>query len=377
MDERSIDHLDSFDDIKNAKMLSYIDRPTGSAQLSQGVWRTYTFARQELDILQESLKRREAYFRMQGPSTLPLDRGSQLMQWDIGYGAYSGGLTFRPKLDISYTMEDAKVELLSSMEYTILKEDVVEDKLSVGYDENGDRKYGCIEFDLSNLPNAEDTTISNAYIDVEVDNINALNNLRFHIEMIVPCEGEKTYQKIKKREVIERIGYDISATDIKKESRHRFVFDRYAIEEMLQRTTLSSKALFVISASSQNPFSKHQNIEFVDKKRLKRPSLVINYMKKNQHPPQKVQNLRYTINNEIVKLEWDMPQNDNSKGVIVVKNPFKIPCSPYDGQKLYGGSDQYTYDNFGDKNIHKYYAVFTYDDVPNFSQPAVLEFKKI
>jgi hypothetical protein len=56
-----------------------------------------------------------------------------------------------------------------------------------------------------------------------------------------------------------------------------------------------------------------------------------------------------------------------------VKNRFKVPCSPYDGQKLYGGSDSYTYDNFGDKNIHKYYAIFSYDDVPNFSKPIILE----
>jgi len=373
MDERSVDHIDSFDDIKNAKMLSYIDRPTGSAQLSQGVWRTYNFACQELDVLQDSLKRREACFRMQGPSTLPLDRGSQLMQWDIGYGSFSGGLTFRPKLDISYTMEDAKVELLSSSEITVVKEGTLEDKLSVGYDENGDKKFGLVEFDLSNLPSAEDTTISNAYIDLEVDSINALNNLRFHIEMVLPCDGEKTYQKMKNREVIERIGYDVSATDIKNESTHRFVFDRYAIEEMLQRTAITSKVFFVISASSQNPFSKRQNIEFVDSKRLKRPSLVINYMKKNQHPPKSVKNLKSSLSNGVFKLEWDAPLDENFKGVIVVKNPFKVPCSPYDGQKLYGGSDSYTYDNFGDKDVHKHYAVYAYDDVPNFSEPSIIE----
>ena len=72
MDERTVDNINSFEDIKNAKMLSYIDRPTGSAQLAQGVWRTYKFAAQEIAVLQKSLKRREAYFKMQGPSSLPL-----------------------------------------------------------------------------------------------------------------------------------------------------------------------------------------------------------------------------------------------------------------------------------------------------------------
>lgn len=373
MDEKSISDIHSFNEIKNAEMLSYIDRPTGSAQLSQGVWRTYNFARQEIEVLQTSLKKREAYFRMEGPSTLPLDRGSQLMQWDIGYGAFSGGLTFRPKLDISYTIEDAKLELLSCSEVTVTKENVLEDKLSIGYDSNGDKKFGCLEFDLSNLPQAEDTTISNAFIDLEIDTINALNNLRFHIEMVVPCEGEKSYKQMKHREVIERIGYDVSATDIKNQTKQRFVFDRYAIEEMLKRRDVTDKAYFVLSASSENPFAKNQHIDFVDAKRLKRPSLVINYMKKHQHPPKQVTNLKSTLHNGMIKLTWDAPKDENFKGVIVVKNPFKVPCSPYDGQKLYGGADNYTYDNFGNTKVHKYYAVFAYDDVPNFSTPTVLE----
>ena len=376
MDERVIDSIASFDDIKNAKMLSYIDRPTGSAQLSQGVWRTYKFASQEIAVLQDSLKRREAYFRMEGPTSLPLDRASQMMQWDIGYGKFSGGLSFRPILDISYTINEAKLELQSSYESTILKDSIIENSISVGFDANGDKKYGYIEFDLSNLPKAEDTTISNAYIEMEATKIDALNNMRFHIEMIIPNEDdEKTHINMKKREIIERIGYDVSATDIKNEAKQRYVFDRYAIEEMLHRTKENDKAVFVISASSENPFSKLQNIDFIDAKRLNRPSLVINYMKKSHKAPQSVKNLQQTIENGIIKLTWDNPK-DNFSGVIVVKNPFRVPCSPYDGQKLYGGSDNYTYDNFGDINIHKYYAVFSYDDIPNFSNPAYIEYKK-
>ena len=71
-----------------------------------------------------------------------------------------------------------------------------------------------------------------------------------------------------------------------------------------------------------------------------------------------------------------MPDDEECKGVIVVKNAFRVPCSPYDGQKLYGGSDSYTFDNFGDKRVHKYYAVFSYDDVPNFSKAVTIEVNK-
>ena len=376
MDERTVDNFSSFDEIKNVKMLSYIDRPTASSELTQGIWRTFKFAKQEIDILQKSLKRGEAYFRMNGPSSLPLDRASQLMQWDIGYGDFSGGLTFRPMLDVSYTIDNAKVELESSYEFSVSKEKNTKNSLRVGFDKNGDPIYGCMEFILDNLPAAEDTTISNAYIELEAININSLNHLRFHLEMVSTCKDNSEYENFSTKKVIERVGYDVSISDIKKEPNQRFVFDRFAIDEMLAAKTRAEKITFIISASSQNPSSKSQYVDFIDTKRFKRPTLNIHYIKKRQTPPKQVKDLRYTLESGIIKLNWSNPDDDAFRGVIVVKNPFRVPCSPYDGQKLYGGSDSYTYDNFGDKNIHKYYALFSYDDVPNFSEPVYIEVNK-
>ena len=376
MDERSIDSISSFEDIKNAKMLSYIDRPTGSAQLSQGIWRTYQFATQEIAVLQKSLKRREAYFRMEGPTTLPLSRASQLMQWDIGYGNFSGGLTYRPKLDISYTINEASIDLQSINEYTVAKESVETSKLEAGFDRDGDEIFACVEFDLSNLPDMDNTIISHAYVDIESSLINSPNNLRFHLEMIVPCEGEKTYEKIKNREVIERIGYDVSVSDIKKSPKQRFMFDKHTIDELLVNAQNNTKAVIVISASSQQSFCKSQSVSWLDSKKVNRPSLILKYIKKRRNAPEQVSNLKSSIDKDMIRLDWDAPDDDGFKGVIVVKNPFRVPCSPYDGQKLYGGSDNYTYDNFGDKEIHKYYAVFSYDDVPNFSEPTYIEINK-
>ena len=376
IDERTIDSIDSFHEIKNAKVLSYIDRPTGSAQLSQGIWRRYDFAAQEIAVLQKSLKRREAYFRMEGPTSLPLNRASQLMQWDIGYGKFSGGLSFRPKLDISYTINEARIDLQSSVELTVSKNEIVESSLNVGFDENGDKKFGCLEFDLINLPDMDTTVISNAYIDIEANKINSSSSLRFHIEMVIPCDGKKSYEKIKNRKIIERIGYDVSVSDIKKSSKQRFIFDKHAIEEMLKNASENPKVTFIISASSQKPFCKSQYVDWCDSKRIKRPSLIVNYIKKRRTPPDGVTNLRNSIENDTIKLEWDIPDDDSYRGAIVVKNPFRVPCSPYDGQKLYGGTDNYTYDSFGDKNVHKYYAVFSYDDVPNFSKAEFIEVNK-
>ncbi|MDF1882686.1 peptidase [Sulfurimonas sp. SAG-AH-194-C21] len=374
MDERTVDSLYSFDDIKNVKMLSYIDRPTGSAQLSQGVWRTYKFALKEIQVLQNSLKRGEAYFRMNGPDSLPLDRASQMMQWDIGYGDFSGGLTFRPMLDISYTIDSAKVVLESVSEMSISENKTVDNSLHVGFDEEIKEVYGYMEFDLSHLPKTGDTTITEAYIDLEAIKIDAVqNNMRFHLEMVRPCEGEKNYTKMKNKEVIERIGYDVSISDIKEQSSQRFVFDRLAIDELLQEQDTLSNVVFILSASAEDGNTKKQYIDFIDSKRFRRPILNIHYIKKQQVAPAKVKNLKYTLESGIFKLEWEKPIDDNFSGVIVVKNPFRVPCGPYDGQKLYGGNDNYTYDNYGDKDIHKYYAVFSYDNVPNFSDAVFVE----
>ncbi len=374
VDERTVGALYSFDDIKSAKILGYIDRPTKSHQLSQGIWRTYTFASQEVALLQEALKRKQALFRMEGPTTLPLDRSSQLMQWDIGYGKFSSGLTYRPKLDISYTLNDVKLEISTHNEFTIAKRGIAEQELTSGFDANGEVIYSFLEFDLSAMPEMENTVIANSYVELQADTISASDNLRFHLEM-VRCKGnEKNFENIQNRDVIERIGYDVSISDLKNQKTQCFVFDTYAIKELIHATTSTQKLYFVIYATSPKIFTKSHQVSFIDDKLSHKPKLVIHYIKKRRNGVEGVSNLRYSIENNMIRLDWENPKHSAFRGVIVVKNRFHVPCSPYDGQKLYGGNASYTYDNFGAKDIDKYYAIFTYDEVPNFSDACALEY---
>ncbi|MCF6237243.1 MAG: hypothetical protein L3J79_00250, partial [Candidatus Marinimicrobia bacterium] len=173
IDERTVETLSSYDDIKQATLLGYIDQPSGSHQLSQGIWHSYAFAEQERQLLQEALKRRKATFRMEGPKSLPMNRTSQLMQWDIGFGKYSSGLTYRPKLEISYTLPDARLELQSSSTITISRAGLDRSILDVGYDAKGDRLYGCIAFDTIQMPDMENTVISEAYLVLHADAVSA------------------------------------------------------------------------------------------------------------------------------------------------------------------------------------------------------------
>ncbi len=375
MDERSIDNVYSFDEIKQAKMLGFIDRPTKSQQLSQGIWRTYAFAEQERALLQDALKRRRVFFRMEGPTRLPLDRASQLMQWDIGYGKFSGGLTFRPKLEISYTLEPVRLELLSQEECTIANDGTVNEELVSGFGAKGEHLYGCFSFDLTQVPDIDKTVIADAYLELDVQSARGTVATRHHIEMVKLPEGEPTVESIRNREVIERIGYDVSTDTLTREPEQRFVFDTLSIQEMVAAIRAEQKLSFIIHASSAQNFCKSEKAVWMDPKRVHRPRLVLEYVKKRRYPPSPVTNLRWSMDKGMIKLMWDNPKDDGFRGVIVVKNRFRVPSTPYDGQKLYGGSDSFTYDNFGDTKTHKYYAVFTYDDVPNFSGAAFVEYE--
>jgi len=376
LDDRVVDSISNFEDVKSAKVLGYIDNPTKSHQLAQGVWRTYKFASQEIAHLQEAVKRRLALFRMEGPKSLPLDKASQLMQWDIGYGKFSGGLTFRPMLEISYTLQEAKIELTSSHECSVSVNSSEEDNLHVGFNKNGERTYGCIEFDLTQLPYVDTTIISSAYIEMEALNIKADNNIRFHIELVKTEKFATTYDAVKKREIVERIGYEVSVEALKANKSQRFVFDTYAIAELVASMQGDEKLQLVMYATSEKMVCKSQDTTWLDTKKKIKPKLVINYIKKRRNAVDSVTNLRQSIEKGKIRLDWDNPNDDAFAGVIVVKNPFRVPCTPYDGQKLFGGKDKYTYDNFGDRHTTKYYAVFAYDDVPNFSEPAVFEYQR-
>jgi hypothetical protein len=298
------------------------------------------------------------------------------MQWDIGYGRFSGGLTFRPKLEVIYTLGEVRLEMSAQNIVTVSKSGIEEAELNIGYDDGGDRTYGCIEFDLSQMPDMENTVISEAYVELEAQNIKAKKNLRYHVELVKTCDGTaKSFEAIKERDIVERIGYDVSVETLKNQQIQRFIFDRFATEEMIAAVEAGERLFFVLYATSESSLCKSQSVEWVDVKGKNRPRLIIDYIKRRRTGVAPVTNLRYSLDKKMIRLDWDNPDDDAFKGVIVVKNAFRIPSTPYDGQKLYGGSDNYTYDNFGDKDTQKFYAVFTYDDVPNFSEVTYKEYR--
>lgn len=364
----------SFKVVKEAHILSYIDRPTKSYQLSQGIWRTWEFAKNERLLLQDALKKREIIFRMDGPTRLPLDRSSQLMQWDIGFDKFSNGLEFRPTLEVSYTIPPAKIELTSSSITTISKNETLENKLEVGFAKDGSIQYGCMEFNLDNLPDVDTTVLSTVYLEMDASKINTTQNLRYHVEMVNSTNSETSIASIEGRDTVERIGYEVSIEEIKKDNAQRFVFDTYTIVELVEAMKAQKKLLFLILPTSEKSFSSSQVTYWSDEKNENPPRLILEYIKKRREAIASVSNLTFIKENGMIKLSWENPSDEAFQGVMVVKNPFHVPCSAFDGQKLYGGKDNYTYDNFGSLDESKYYAVFTYDDVPNFSPVTFIKY---
>ena len=373
LDSNSLRDISSFEELQRAKILSFVGRPTVSNHLTQGIWREWEFSSKECEILQEQIEKEEVTFKIEGPKELPVGRSSQMMQWDLGYGRFGGGLAFRPHLEITYTMEPEKVTLYPKFSYTIKSDEVVEGKIESGFDSRGKKIYASFDFDISSLPDWDYMAITRAYIILNPVEVYAKSNIRFHLEMIEQ-ESKRDYKAIEQRRIIENIGYDVSVNELKSKEQI-FVFNSYAIGELGNILQNSKRVAFLLRPSRPQKLIKNSIIKWHHSDPKFTPKLVIEYLNKRRKSLPSVTNLKFTIDNGKIKLSWKNPKHKDFRGVFVIKNPFREPISPYDGDKLYGGSDSYTYDSFGALDVEKYYAVFSYDDVPNFSQPTIIKYQ--
>ncbi len=362
-----------FEDVEGMKILSYVGRPTPSNHLTQGIWRSWVFSEKECAVLEEQIKHRQVTFRIEGPKKLPIGRDSQMMQWDLGYGKYGGGLPFRPYLDITYTLEPEQMALFPKHSFTVRADGVESSPIISGFDEKGRKIYATFDFELGSLPAADFIEITNAYVVLNPVKVYAKENIRFHLEMI-DAEAERNYEAIKNRHIIENIGYDVSAGDLKNKEQ-LFIFDSHALQEFANRLRDKRPIAFLLRPSSAQKLIKNSIVEWHNAHPDFTPKLVVEYLHKRRKPVAPVSQLTYRIENAKIKLSWKNPKDKDFRGVFVIKNPFRKPISPYDGDKLYGGPDNWTFDDFGALDVAKYYAVFTYDDVPNFSEPVILEYR--
>jgi len=68
--------------------------------------------------------------------------------------------------------------------------------------------------------------------------------------------------------------------------------------------------------------------------------LVIKYLKRCKFPLPSPVNLQTKIENKLVKITWDKIEDEDLVGYYVVRNRWHEPKNPFDGVKLYAGSDK-------------------------------------
>ncbi|WP_419769844.1 MAG: M14 family zinc carboxypeptidase [Candidatus Marinarcus sp.] len=374
VNQETMGNITDFDDVESMEIIRYIGRPTESHQLTQGIWRTWSLSGLECIDLKKSVKDGMIVLRVEGPKGLRVGRTKQMMQWDIGYGKFGFGLSYRPRLELTYTIEPTTTVLYPKSVCTVSKQAIKDDEITAGYDKDGHKIYSTFEFNLSSLPPYNDTMITRVYFELNSTKIYIKDDIRFHLEFI-DATINKDYEALTHREVIQNIGYDVSATELKNNQTQYFVFDSFS--EIILNEKLKEKAdiTLVLKPTSAQKVIKDKSVSWEISNHNLSPKLVVEHIPKRRYPVSKVNNAQLIMEAGKIKVMWENPKESDFVGAKVIKNAFRKPLSPQDGQKLYAGTDNYTYDDFGAKDIDKYYAIFTYDDVPNYSEPIILEYK--
>lgn len=376
VNQETMGDITNFEDVKQMDILEYIGSPTKSHQLTQGIWRNWSLSGHECNVLTHSIQNKKIVLRVEGPKELKIGRKSQMMQWDIGYGRFGLGLSYRPFLELSYTLKPQKTILYPKNIYTISQQKIEDNTLYCGFDHNGSNIYSTFEFNLSSLPPYDFTMITRAYFELNSTKIYIKDDIRFHLEF-VDEEIDKQYKSIEQRDIIQNIGFDISANELKNNQKQYFVFDTFARNQLNEKLREKANVAFVLKPTTSHKIQQNKIVHWLAHDNDLSPKLIIEYIPKRRYAVEKINNPKILKENGKIKLTWENPKNKDFAGVKVIKNPFRKPYSNNDGQKIYAGKDNYTFDSFGATDIPKYYALYTYDDVPNYSDPIIIKYKPI
>lgn len=359
LDPEQINDITDFNQIHQATPLETIGESITSDKLTQGIWTDWSFNINERHVIKQAIQTGKIILRIAGPRKLPIGADSQMMQFDIGYGKFGGGIHYRPSLEVIYTLRPEVTVLKPTLVSTITQTETDTNELRAGFDEEGRIAYGQAQFELANLPSPERTSIIEAYLVIKNNNaLKTKEDIRFTIEMASDAYAD--YHAIRVNEDVNYIGYEVSNGLLKERDTHHFIFDSACRQLLTELYEQNHPVQFIIRATADanesNDWIKWHDCE-----------LVINYIERRQHALNPPTNFNASLEGKTLKLTWDNPKDDDFVGSFVVRNRFHPPKSPLDGVKIYAGKDAYTYDRFGNPNLPKYYSVFSYDDVPNYS----------
>ena len=374
VNQETMGDITDFDDVNNMEIIEYIGRPTASHQLTQGIWRTWELSGIECACLQEVARNKQVVLRIEGPKELVIGRTRQMMQWDIGYGKYGYGLPYRPRLELTYTLKPTVTTIYPKSVHTISENGIKNDVVTSGFDEKGKKIYSTFEFNTSSLPPYDETFITSGFFELNSTKNYIKDDIRFHLEF-VDENIDQDYESITNREIIQNIGYDVSANELKNNQTQYFAFDTFSEITLNEKLKNKDDLAFVLKPTSSKKAIKDKTVSWETKKQSLSPKLILEHIPKRRKALEQVKNAQLIMENGKIKITWENPKHHDLKGVKVIKNAYRKPYSTHDGQKLFAGMDNYTFDDFGATDIDKYYAIFTYDEVPNYSKPIILKYK--
>ena len=372
LDTKDITDLSSYEQITGANILQTLGDAIESDRLTQGIWTEWSLTEVERRLLQQQIQQGQLVLRIEGPDHLPSGNDSQMMQFDIGYGRFGGGIHYRPNLEVIYTRESQSVTLEPTALHTIRDNEVASGKLMSGFDARGNKIYGHLGFDLSALPDPDCTVITSAYVRLKAKNqLKTRKDIRFTMELAELSDMD--HASIRDRQQIEFVGYEVSNEQLRESASHNFMFDSYC-RGVLEDLHAADQPVSLVVRPTTPSAESNAVIDWHGGDEAGAAQLVINYIERRKLPLPTPTDLAVTMENNRVRLSWNNPDDPALVGCYVVRNRFHPPRSPMDGIKLYAGPDEYTYDDFGNPNIPKYYAVFSYDNVPNYSAPITVLF---
>ncbi len=88
-------------------------------------------------------------------------------------------------------------------------------------------------------------------------------------------------------------------------------------------------------------------------------------------PPANVSNFTATPGDSIINLAWINPTDTDFQGVKVLRKTNAYPTGPTDGTVVYEGAGTNHADNTVTNGVTYYFAIYAFDDVPNYSSGAV------
>nr|MBL0722085.1 peptidase [Sulfurovaceae bacterium] len=165
--------------------------------------------------------------------------------------------------------------------------------------------------------------------------------------------------------------YEVSANDLNSKDYQYFNFDTFSKITLDDMRKDNKNIKFVLRATSSTG-AKGRLIEWDSD-----VELIVKYIEKRRDNINIVQNFTITKELGMIKLNWDIIKSNSVAGYYVVRNTFHKPKHFADGVKIYGGKDTYTYDNYASFDKEKYYSVFSYDNVPNFSEASTVYYNPL